>query len=475
MHIAVIGTGYVGLVSGACFAEFGNDVTCVDSDAAKIGMLEAGRMPIYEPGLAELVAKNVRQNRLHFTTDIRSAVERSLVVMLAVGTPPKENGAADMSQIEAVALEIAHALNGYKVIVTKSTVPVGAAGYIRKIIEENKQSNCRFSVASNPEFLREGAAIDDFKRPDRIVIGCNDEEAVEILKDMYRPLYLISTPFVITSPESAEMIKYASNTFLAMKISFINEIANLCDLFGADVHDVARGMGMDNRIGSKFLHAGPGFGGSCFEGQETVFTLNSPTVATETLESVFVEAGKTFEGDTVQVALLEDKRVMAFDLETGQPTLANVKAVTRRPYKGTMVSFATSMGRTLSVTADHPVILRTSEGVGIVPAVAVAPGDQMLALCELPVVESARDFNLIERLRDAALANDVYVSSVDDTFAAQYSRFAAHIPDEMLRWPEEIKRGNRMSLSLFFYLSERCLLDADPRRLQLYTALGAAT
>jgi UDPglucose 6-dehydrogenase len=264
MHIAVIGTGYVGLVSGACFAEFGNDVTCVDSDAAKIEMLEAGRMPIYEPGLDDLVEKNVRQNRLHFTTDIRSAIERSLVVMLAVGTPPKDNGAADMSQIEAVALEIARALNGYKVIVTKSTVPVGAAGYIRKIIEENKQSACRFSVASNPEFLREGAAIDDFKRPDRIVIGCNDEEAVEILKDMYRPLYLISTPFVITTPESAEMIKYASNTFLAMKISFINEIANLCDLLGADVHDVARGMGMDNRIGQKFLHAGPGFGGSCF-------------------------------------------------------------------------------------------------------------------------------------------------------------------------------------------------------------------
>ncbi len=264
MHIAVIGTGYVGLVSGACFAEFGNDVTCVDSDAAKIEMLEARRMPIYEPGLAEIVEKNVRQNRLHFTTDIRSAIERSLVVMLAVGTPPKTSGAADMSQIEAVAFEIARALNGYKVIVTKSTVPVGAAGYIRKIIEENKQSNCRFSVASNPEFLREGAAIDDFKRPDRIVIGCRDEEAVEILKDMYRPLYLISTPFVVTTPESAEMIKYASNTFLAMKISFINEIANLCDLFGADVHDVARGMGMDNRIGSKFLHAGPGFGGSCF-------------------------------------------------------------------------------------------------------------------------------------------------------------------------------------------------------------------
>jgi UDPglucose 6-dehydrogenase len=264
MHIAVIGTGYVGLVSGACFAEFGNDVTCVDSDAAKIEKIEAGEMPIYEPGLEALVAKNVREGRLHFTTDITGAVGRSLVVMLAVGTPSTSDGSADMSQIEAVALEIARSLNGYKVVVTKSTVPVGAAGYIKKIIDENKQSSCRFSVAANPEFLREGAAINDFMRPDRVVIGCTDEEAVEILKDMYRPLYLIETPFVITTPESAEMIKYASNTFLAAKISFINEIANLCDLLGADVHDVARGMGMDKRIGNKFLHPGPGFGGSCF-------------------------------------------------------------------------------------------------------------------------------------------------------------------------------------------------------------------
>lgn len=263
MHIAVIGTGYVGLVSGACFAEFGNDVTCVDSDAVKIEKIKSGEMPIYEPGLDALVEKNVRQGRLHFTTDVAGAIEKSLVVMLAVGTPSTSEGSADMSQIEAVAHQIARSLNGYKVVVTKSTVPVGAAGNIKRIIEENKQTNCGFSVASNPEFLREGAAINDFLRPDRVVIGCSDEPAIEILKDMYRPLYL-ETPFVITTPESAEMVKYASNTFLAMKISFINEIANLCDVLGADVQDVARGMGLDNRIGSKFLHPGPGFGGSCF-------------------------------------------------------------------------------------------------------------------------------------------------------------------------------------------------------------------
>ena len=264
MHIAVIGTGYVGLVSGACFAEFGNSVICVDSDAEKIERISAGETPIYEPGLDALVAKNVREGRLEFTTDIRSAIERSLVIMLAVGTPSANDGSADLSQIEAVSLEIAAALNGYKVIVTKSTVPVGAAGYIKKIIDENKQSSCRFSVAANPEFLREGAAINDFMRPDRVVIGAADEEAIAIMKDLYRPLYLIETPFVITTPESAEMIKYASNAFLATKISFINEIANLCDLLGADVRDVAKGMGMDKRIGSKFLHPGPGFGGSCF-------------------------------------------------------------------------------------------------------------------------------------------------------------------------------------------------------------------
>ena len=264
MHIAVIGTGYVGLVTGACFADFGMQVTCVDKDEAKINSIKSGKMPIYEPGLDALVAKNVREGRLEFSTDVRRAVEQSLAVFLAVGTPPSASGSADMSQIDEVAYEIARSLNGYKVIVTKSTVPVGAASRIKKTIAENKTTASRFSVAANPEFLREGAAINDFMRPDRVVIGCTDEEAVEILKDIYRPLYLIETPFVITTPESAEMIKYASNAFLATKVSFINEISRLCELLGADVHDVAKGMGMDARIGSKFLHPGPGFGGSCF-------------------------------------------------------------------------------------------------------------------------------------------------------------------------------------------------------------------
>jgi UDPglucose 6-dehydrogenase len=264
MNICIIGTGYVGLVTGTCFAEFGNHVICVDSDESKLQRLRAGQMPIYEPGLDSLCAKNVRAGRLEFTSDITDAIERSLVVLIAVGTPSSEDGSVDMSQVHAVARQIAGALNSYKVIVTKSTVPVGTAQQVRKIINENKTSNCRFSVASNPEFLREGAAINDFLHPDRVVIGCREEEAIAILRDLYRPIYLIETPIVVTTPESAELIKYAANAFLATKISFINEIANLCDLVGADVHVVAKSMGMDKRIGPKFLHPGPGFGGSCF-------------------------------------------------------------------------------------------------------------------------------------------------------------------------------------------------------------------
>lgn len=264
MHIAVIGSGYVGLVTGACFAEFGVDVTCVDVDATKISRLSEGVIPIYEPGLEQLVAKNTQAGRLRFTTDIKSAVEQALVIFLAVGTPPKTDGSADLTFIEAAARSIAEHMNGYKVLVTKSTVPVGTGEHLRSLIREHQKKPNNFGIVSNPEFLREGAAIDDFMRPDRVVIGSRDEEAIAIMRDLYRPLYLIETPFVITSLEAAEVIKYAANAFLATKISFINEIANLCDRIGCDVHDVARGIGMDRRIGSKFLHPGPGFGGSCF-------------------------------------------------------------------------------------------------------------------------------------------------------------------------------------------------------------------
>jgi len=227
MHIAVIGTGYVGLVTGACFAEFGVEVTCVDVDEKKIEGLKNNIMPIYEPGLDTIVEKNYKAGRLHFTTDIKSAVEQALVVFLAVGTPPKEDGSPDMSYYQQAAKDIAEAMNGYKVLVTKSTVPVGTGKWLREFVAENQKTKTNFGVASNPEFLREGAAIDDFMRPDRVVVGSNEPDAIAIMKDLYRPLYLIETPIVITSLEAAELIKYAANAFLATKITFINEIANL--------------------------------------------------------------------------------------------------------------------------------------------------------------------------------------------------------------------------------------------------------
>ena len=264
MHIAVIGTGYVGLVTGTCFAEFGVNVTCVDNDETKIENLKKGIVPIYEPGLDAMIARNVKAERLNFTTNSAEAVRTALVVFIAVGTPPKEDGSADLQYVEQVAKEIARTMDGYKVIVTKSTVPIGTGAWIDKIVKEHQTQPIPFDVVSNPEFLREGAAIEDFMRPNRVVIGASTSQAIAVMKDLYGPLYLIETPFVITNVESSEMIKYASNAFLATKISFINEIANLCERVGADVHHVAKGMGLDRRIGPKFLHPGPGYGGSCF-------------------------------------------------------------------------------------------------------------------------------------------------------------------------------------------------------------------
>lgn len=264
LNIAVVGTGYVGLVTGTCFADLGVNVTCIDNDKTKITNLKNGKIPIYEPGLEEMVKTNIQEGRLSFTTDIAEGVANSLVIFIAVGTPQSDDGSADLSYVDQVAREVALNMTDYKVIVTKSTVPVGTGARIRKIIEKNQKTPVEFDIVSNPEFLREGSAIEDFMRPDRVVIGADSEQAVAIMKDLYRPLFLIETPFVITNIESSEMIKYASNAFLAVKISFINEIANLCELAGADVHTVAKGMGLDGRIGPKFLHAGPGYGGSCF-------------------------------------------------------------------------------------------------------------------------------------------------------------------------------------------------------------------
>ncbi|MBA3884170.1 MAG: UDP-glucose/GDP-mannose dehydrogenase family protein [Acidobacteria bacterium] len=264
MNIAIIGTGYVGLVSGACFADFGHSVICVDADGSRVSRLEAGEVPFYEPGVAELVQRNAAAGRLRFTTETGSAVRASQVVFLAVGTPEGVNGAADLSQMASAAAAIAAHLDGYCVIVTKSTVPVGTGEWLGEQIRMAAGRPIDIDIVSNPEFLREGSAINDFMRPDRVVIGTSSERAAGVMRDVYRALFLIETPILVTDVPTAEMIKCASNAFLAVKISFMNEIANLCDRVGADVHGVAKGMGLDKRIGSKFLHPGPGYGGSCF-------------------------------------------------------------------------------------------------------------------------------------------------------------------------------------------------------------------
>jgi UDPglucose 6-dehydrogenase len=260
----MIGTGYVGLVSGACFAEFGSTVTCVDKNADKIEQLKDGRIPIFEPGLDTLVAKGQRTGRLRFDTCLQCAVAEADAVFLAVGTPSRRgDGHADLRFVESAAMDVARALTGYTVIVTKSTVPVGTGRRVAELVRETNPA-AEFDVASNPEFLREGSAIGDFMRPDRVVIGCETDRAREVMRELYRPLYLMETPIVMTSLETAELTKYAANAFLATKITFINEVADLCEKLGANVQDVARGMGLDGRIGKKFLHAGPGYGGSCF-------------------------------------------------------------------------------------------------------------------------------------------------------------------------------------------------------------------
>lgn len=288
MHIAVIGTGYVGLVSGTCFSEFGHDVVCIDKDTDKIAGLKIGQVPIFEPGLEDLVIKNINAGHLNFDTDLAEAVSAADAVFIAVGTPSRRgDGQADLSYVYAAAKEIAANLDGYTVIINKSTVPVGTGREVRNIIRKTNPS-ALFDVVSNPEFLREGAAIEDFMRPDRVIVGATSEKAKDVMAGIYRPLSLFQIPIVFTSLESAELTKYAGNAFLAMKITFINEMADLCEKVGANVHDVAKGIGLDGRIGGKFLHPGPGFGGSCFPKDtralyETSISVGAPVRIIETV------------------------------------------------------------------------------------------------------------------------------------------------------------------------------------------------
>jgi UDPglucose 6-dehydrogenase len=318
MRVAMIGTGYVGLVSGACFADFGHHVTCVDKNEEKIGLLRNGTVPIYEPGLDLLIDRNVREGRLDFDTDLTNAVREADVVFIAVGTPSRRgDGHADLSYVYAAAEEVAAVMDGFTVVVTKSTVPVGTGDEVEAVISRTRP-DADFAVVSNPEFLREGAAIEDFKRPDRVVVGVENTRARDVMRELYRPLFLNETPILFTERRTSELIKYASNAFLAMKITFINEMADLCEAVGADVQQVARGIGLDNRIGKKFLHAGPGYGGSCFPKDtlalvRTAEEAGRPLKLVETTvavndarkermaEKIIQAAGGSVEGKTIAV------------------------------------------------------------------------------------------------------------------------------------------------------------------------------
>ena len=330
MHITVIGTGYVGLTSGAGLADFGMNVICVDKDADRIKRLKNGEMVFYEPGLKELVVRNIQNERLSFTTDLKTAVENSLVIFIAVGTPDNGKGQVDLSQVEEAAKGLAEIIDDYKVLVIKSTVPVGTNRWVKEIVQANLKKDTNVDVVSNPEFLREGSAIEDFMRPDRVVLGSDSVRALAIVKDVYRALYLIETPFILTNLETAELIKYASNAFLATKISYINEVANICEKVGADVHQVAKAMGLDGRIGPKFLHPGPGYGGSCFPKDTLAFEhlgkkLSSPASIVEAAIKVNKEQRRKMV-DKIETALgsLQGKKIGILGL-TFKPKTSDVR------------------------------------------------------------------------------------------------------------------------------------------------------
>ncbi len=397
MRVAMIGSGYVGLVSGACFAEFGVEVVCVDKDADKIARLTAGEIPIFEPGLEALVAQNASAGRLSFTTDLPAAVSGADIVFIAVGTPSRRgDGHADLSFIHDAAEEIAGALSGYTVVVTKSTVPVGTGREVARIIRA-KNNAAEFDIASNPEFLREGAAINDFMRPDRVVVGTDSERAREALGRLYRPLYLLETPIIYTSPETAELIKYATNAFLATKITFINQMADLCEAVGADVHGVARGMGLDGRIGAKFLHPGPGYGGSCFPKDTRALV----TTAREKGTPVTIVETVVAANDSRKRAMV-DKVVAALDGSVAGKTVG-------------------ILGLTFKPNTDD---MRESPALDIVPALIKA-GARIKAYDPEGMEEAAR---LIEGLVTCASAEEAIAGADGVVILTEWNRFRSLEP-----------------------------------------------
>ena len=479
MKIAVIGTGYVGLVAGVCFAEAGNDVIGVDVNLDKLRRLNAGELPIYEPGLEHIFFRNTREERLLFTDDLARAVGESEIIFLALPTPPGADGSADLKYVLGASRDIGKLLTAetpYKIIVTKSTVPVGTADKVRAAIAENAQSE--FDVISNPEFLREGVAIEDFMKPERVVIGIGEgspdpTRAETVMRELYRPFLMSGNPLLVMDARSAEVTKYAANSMLALRISFMNDIANLCEKCEADVDRVRLGIGLDSRIGKRFLFAGTGYGGSCFGGQETIWLRENGALVARSLEANW-EARTGLVRDKGCDWKLGEAELLAFDCESGAPVYARVEAWTKRFYRGQMVSITTTMNRRLRVTADHPVIVREDGQLALRLAATIQVGDQVLALAELPASQSPRALNLPALLRGTVLESSVHVRAVDGHFSAQYPRFRVQA-GQFLKCPQEIKNGERMPLALWHRLRAAQVLSSSAAQTQLYTARGAAT
>ncbi len=469
--ICVIGAGYVGLVTGACFADLGNRVTCLDIDEAKIEKLRAGVMPIYEPGLEELVRRNQAAGRLSFTTSYAEGLADAEIVFIAVGTPSGVDGEADLRYVRMAAESIAQHMQHPMIIVNKSTVPVGTGDWVADIIRRTQPQPIPFSVVSNPEFLREGSAIQDFLNPDRVVLGSLDREAADRVAQLHLPL---RAPIVVTDLRTAEMIKYASNAFLAARISFINEIASICEKLGADVKEVAIGMGYDRRIGRAFLDAGIGWGGSCFTADESTFTLNSDEVVVKPFAELFASAPEKGQIGAVEVAVADGKRTLAFDLETRQATLADVRCLTRRWYEGEFIVIQTTMGRRLRLTADHPVVIYEPDDDAFRIALArnVREGDHLVAVEATPTLVAADAVNLLEKLIGTPLAEILRVRSNDGYFVRAYPSIAPAIPRGMMRSKYEIRRTNCMPLAVYAYLKQKGVLDVDERALRLFRAGG---
>ena len=459
--IGVLGLGHVGLPTAVGFAELGYQVIGTDSDAKKVETIAQGKSPFYEPELEPLLQKNLAAGRLRVTNDVGEAVRASDILFVCVGTPQRPDGSADLSQVEAVIRTVAENLNGYKLIVEKSTVPVQTAQWIKRTLIRYAGSNATFDVASNPEFLREGTAIHDFFHPDRIVIGVESERAKEWLLELYRPL---NAPIVVTDLNTAEIIKHAANSFLALKISFINMVADLCEATGADVVKVAEGIGLDPRIGKHFLQAGVGFGGYCFDGAETSFTLNSPYLIARPMSELFQTAKQN-----------PPRFVLSFDPILRRPTIVRLIALTCRDYEGEFVRIKTRMGRQITVTADHPIVLydKHADTFKVVEAREVRPGDLMLAIADIPHLATEKSVDLLSHLVRSQLAELVKVRPRNYSLKDLPKEVFRQIPQTNPQKRHDFRRHNYMPLWAYDYLRRNGVVKDDD--LLLFTTKGKPT